>query len=363
MPARCKCGCRKQVNSTGDYRAECKPTGHLNRKQRVLEEDKKHGTHHSDSRKQTQKLKEDKKNGTHHSASRKQTQMFEEDKKNGTANSTAAKNMLRRTELDAELAQAMIPNGEGTYQQLVHHICTQEMFNVHGRMMSADQIMNSGESSAAMIYTGTTIQAFDKNKSGVVGEDPCNESWRFACDMGGCHSEMKRFNNPVLRHPNGTWLHRSQIRRSGAYSTAVHTFTDKNAVLIVERLIHQRYMKSPLGRRGHRLPGIGAQESTSVSAEIDVLYKLYMSVLPFDNFQMYPTPRIEMMGYGSTKANMKELPHAVVGEMEIRQVNANSIRLFIIGAVDTSSLPSIKKRKRPEGEEEEEEEEDEEEAQ
>ena len=117
MPSKCVLpGCEKRADRPGDYCKNCKPDGHKNQRQRLLEEDKKNGTAFSKSKQQSKLLAEDNKNGTAFSQSKKQSKLLEEDNKNGTAFSSNAAKRLKVAEAAAPLSVSQTKALETLFQ-------------------------------------------------------------------------------------------------------------------------------------------------------------------------------------------------------------------------------------------------------
>ena len=257
MPSKCVGDCGRRAHRPGDYCKNCKPDGHKNHAQRLLEEDKKNNTAFSQSKKQSKLLEEDKKNNTVFSQSKKQSKLLEEDKKNNTAfsssklqsklleedkkNNTAfsssMKKMRKRAQLDKELAQQMVPGQESTFAELAESICTRQIYDVHGKKMSLDEIAFSQENSAAMVYPGITRQEMDFTQSGKVNGKVGIEALRWVCDRGGGEESP---NNPIVRiaSDGAPFLQRVQIHQSGASSTIVHCCTHPPQSLYAHFAVH-----------------------------------------------------------------------------------------------------------------------------
>ena len=118
--------------------------------------------------------------------------------------------MRKRAQLDKELAQKMVPGQESTFAELVESICTRQIYDVHGKKMSLDEIAFSQETSAAMVYPGVTRQEMDVTQSGKVNGKVGREALRWACDRGG---DEESPNNPIVRiaSDGAPFLHRVQI--------------------------------------------------------------------------------------------------------------------------------------------------------
>jgi hypothetical protein len=266
----------------------------------------------STSKQQSKLLEADKANGTTFSTSKQQSKLFEA-VKNGTAFSMQAQLLVllaKRAVINKE-ASKQIFNHDGnpfhtmSFGAIAEHTCTNEQLPVHGNFMSADAIVASDAANAAMVYPGTAVQATDIQNQGWLARTQAERA-----------SGLLVVQAPAIHQgDNGEFRTCTQLMKSGASSTIVFCSMNRvQDVLRVERLIHQRLRhlqggsgaqrtKTEFGKRGFCAVGRGVIDmdrgaSQTLGTHVpqpDSVCKVYMSVIPFQDFRLYEKAQMIMM--------------------------------------------------------------------